>query len=621
MNSRNWRIAYLGVATAVLATAVAAMTGCQNESNEGNATNMNNRTEDYHIAEFGENTYFFTPEDDSAEVATILEEIWQKQEANQFGKDRYQIYFAPGEYDERIETKVGFYTQVSGLGALPTDTKLPSLMVDARWDSVDGNNRATCNFWRGVENLYIGSNTKWAVSQATFMRRVAVDGALYLHDEYGWASGGFLANSHVKLMIDGGSQQQWLSRNNQFKMWNDDNWNLVFSGDTPGCDPEATWPAKAYTSVESTKSMREKPYLTYEEEAFYVHVPKLREESQGPDWTMDFEMGQAVQTGEEDRIPLDAFYIAKPEDTADLLNEQLNAGKHILFTPGIYKLDKALEVREGRILLGTGLASLVPTDGNACIVTDDNPGNTIAGLLFDAGEVESELLVDFGGLVEEETVEEKKQEVDAGSNKPLLADVFFRVGGTPTANPTNVKSCLKISINNTLGDNFWVWRADHGDQVAWNRNTADHGLIVDGDNVQIYALMVEHFQKEQTIWNGDNGYILMYQSELPYDVPNQSEWVRTDVGRNGYPSICVSDGVSTFEGVGIGIYSFHRDAAVEEYNVMEVPDKDGVKVHHICAIMITGNPGISHVLNDVGAPAMTGGAKSIIIDYENGVWK
>ena len=157
--------------------------------------------------------------------------------------------------------------------------------------------------------------------------------------------------------------------------------------------------------------------------------------------------------------------------------------------------------------------------------------------------------------------------------------------------------------------------------MAWNRNTADHGLVVDGDNVQIYALMVEHFQKEQTIWNGDNGYILMYQSELPYDVPNQSEWVRTDVGRNGYPSIYVNDDVSTFEGVGIGIYSFHRDAAVEEYNVMEVPDKDGVKVHHICAIMITGNPGISHVLNDVGAPAMTGGAKSIIIDYENGVWK
>ncbi|MCR5319726.1 MAG: sialidase, partial [Lachnospiraceae bacterium] len=492
---------------------------------------------------------------------------------------------------------------------------------DARWDSVDGNNRATCNFWRGVENLYIGSNTKWAVSQATFMRRVAVDGALYLHDEYGWASGGFLANSHVKLMIDGGSQQQWLSRNNQFKMWNDDNWNLVFSGDTPGCDPEATWPAKAYTSVESTKSMREKPYLAYEEETFYVHVPKLREESQGPDWTMDFEMGQAAQTGEEDRIPLDAFYIAKPEDTADLLNEQLNDGKHIFFTPGIYKLDKALEVREGSILLGTGLASLVPTEGNACIVTDDNPGNTIAGLLFDAGEVESELLVDFGGLVEEETEEEKKQGVDAGSDKPLLADVFFRVGGTPTVNPTKVKSCLKISTNNTLGDNFWIWRADHGDQVAWNRNTADHGLVVDGDNVQIYALMVEHFQKEQTIWNGDNGYILMYQSELPYDVPNQSEWVRTDIGRNGYPSIYVKDDVSSFEGVGIGIYSFHRDAAVEEYNVMEVPDKDGVKVHHICAIMITGNPGISHVLNDVGAPAMTGGAKSIIIDYENGVWK
>lgn len=567
-----------------------------------------NRTENYTSKLFGENTYIFSPEDDPVEVSKILEDLWNRQETSQFGQDRYAVYFMPGNYDESIAVKVGFYTQVAGLGIFPTDTKIASLNCDARWLGDDPNNHnACCNFWRGVENLEIDSNTVWAVSQATFMRRVDIEGALYLHDDYGWCSGGFLSDSKVSLMIDSGSQQQWLSRNNDFKTWMGENWNMVFLGDEDGCDPTGTWPAKAYTSVESTPVVQEKPFLIHDEkEGFMVFVPELRKDATGISWK--------DSNVEGEKIPLSEFYIAKPEtDTAQTLNQALENGKHLLFTPGIYQLDETLKVENAdTIILGMGLASLQPVKGNACIETADVGGIIIAGLLFDAGAIESENLLVVG---------EEGSSNNHSENPICLSDVFFRVGGADAEYAAKVKKCVMINSNDVIGDNFWVWRADHGDNAAWNKNTADNGIIVNGDNVAMYALMVEHFLEYQTIWNGDNGKVVMYQSEMPYDVPSQKEWKSHNGQMNGYASFYVDEAVENFEAWGIGIYSYHRDAVVEAFCAMEIPDKDNVKVHHICAIMITGNPGISHVINDKGDSSYTAGKRSIIVEYANGIQK
>jgi hypothetical protein len=35
---------------------------------------------------------------------------------------------------------------------------------------------------------------------------------------------------------------------------------------------------------------------------------------------------------------------------------------------------------------------------------------------------------------------------------------------------------------------------------------------------------VEHYQKYQVIWNGENGRTIMFLSETPYDPPNQAAW-------------------------------------------------------------------------------------------------
>lgn len=577
---------------------------------------------DYHNELFGENVYLFSPEDDPGEVNRILENIYERQEENQFGGERYAIYFMPGVYEEDIGVNVGFYTQVAGLGELPADTRISGLQCTATWLGDDPNNHnACCNFWRGVENIEIGSNTMWAVSQATFMRRTQIDGALFLHDNYGWCSGGFLADSNTELMTDSGSQQQWLSRNCNWKAWMGSNWNMVFVGIEENKAPEGRWPAIPYTEVEETPVIQEKPFLIYDEEAGYqVFVPKVRENAAGVSW-------QNGVKGE--KIPISEFYVARAgDDTAETMNAALAEGKHLLLTPGIYELEEALAVTNpNTIVLGMGLATLKPVNGNACIETADVTGLIIAGILFDAGETESGQLLVVGDPVDASKEPVKTQEKTAAAGEKndrtfiTLSDLFFRVGGAETKQPAKAKCCVTIHSSNVVGDNFWVWRADHGDMVAWDRNTADTGIVVNGDNVTIYGLMVEHFQKYQTVWNGQNGRVYMYQSEIPYDVPDQAAWKSHDGAVDGYASFCVADEVEQFEAWGLGIYLYNRDTAVDLHSAMEIPDREGVKVHNICTVMLTGYPGMEHVINDSGEAVTAAGERQVICEYENGIQK
>jgi hypothetical protein len=113
----------------------------------------------------------------------------------------------------------------------------------------------------------------------------------------------------------------------------------------------------------------------------------------------------------------------------------------------------------------------------------------------------------------------------------------------------------------------------------------------------------------------------MYQSELPYDVPEQSAWMSKDGTVNGYASFYVDDAVKQFEAWGLGIYSYHRDAVVDEYSAMVVPDTPDVRIHNICTVMITGNPGISHVINDSGDAAVNASDRPVILEYADGIQK
>lgn len=547
---------------------------------------------------FGENVYVFSPEDEPAEVQDKIDKVYSKQERNQFGKDRYSILFMPGEYDSSIEINVGYYTTVAGLGVVPTDTDIEKLWCNADWM----NHNATCNFWRGAENFSVNQFTMWATSQAVSLRRMNFNNDIVLSDGEGWSSGGFMADCILAGTVYSGSQQQWLSRNNSWRYWEGGVWNMVFVGIDENRIPRGNWPSQPYTRVQTTEKVQEKPFLMYDEkEGFGLFIPEIRTDAVGVSW----ENG-ATGTFKG----LNQFHIAYPDtDDASTINAALKAGKHILFTPGIYEFDETIKVENpDTIIYGMGLATLVATDGNIVIETADVSGIKMCGLIFEAGNKESETLLRIGN--------EKTEQAHA-DNPVALSDLYFRVGGSGSY-IGKVESCVTINTNDIIGDNFWVWRADHGANVAWDTNTARNGIIINGDNVIMYGLFVEHFQEYQTIWNGNGGKLYFYQSEIPYDIPNQKAFMSHDGTVNGYSSYKVSDDVISHEAWGIGIYSYNRDAVIDINSAAEVPDVEGVKVHNICSVVLNGNPGISHVINNSGNSVSHAGNIAKIMEYENG---
>ena len=524
--------------------------------------------------------------------------MYKKQESNQFGDERYALLFKSGKYDKSLSVKVGFYTQVSGLGIEPTDTNINQLWVDAKWMGTN----ATCNFWRSAENFSINKYCMWANSQAVSLRRVNSSDGIVLSDGEGWSSGGFIADSKFAGTVSSGSQQQYLCRNNQWNNWENGVWNMVFVGGETYSNPSGEWPYAPYTVVEESPVVQEKPYICYDNDKGYgVMVPKLCKNAQGISW-------ENGVTGTF--YSLNTFYIANPDkDNSKTLNKALADGKNILFTPGIYNIEETLKVtKKDTIIYGMGLATLEASKGNVVMNVSDEDGIKVCGLLFDAGEKESTTLLLVG---------DKKTKVSHANNPLSFSDVYFRVGGGKNAG--KVKNCVTINSNNVIGDNFWVWRADHSTNVGWDVNTATNGIIINGDNVTMYGLFVEHFKEYQTIWNGENGKLFFYQSELPYDVPRQKAYKTHNGKVNGYASIKVADSVKKLESYGIGVYCYNRDSDIDITSAVEVPDRKGVKLHNTCTVKLNGQGQISHIINKSGTATENLGDACRIREYENGI--
>jgi hypothetical protein len=187
------------------------------------------------LLNFGLNVIIFDPNMSPANIQSKVDSIFQIQETNQFGPERYALFFKPGTYE--VNVQVGFYTTVHGLGETPDAvTIIGGVTVTAAWFHAN----ATQNFWRAVENLAIiptvfGSNAMWATSQATWLRRVHFRGSLWLFDWItpgnNWSSGGFVADSVIDTSVISGSQQQYLTRNCELTDWEGQVWNMVFVGD------------------------------------------------------------------------------------------------------------------------------------------------------------------------------------------------------------------------------------------------------------------------------------------------------------------------------------------------------------------------------------------------------
>ncbi|GAA3442878.1 discoidin domain-containing protein [Planomonospora venezuelensis] len=529
--------------------------------------------------DLGPNVKVFDPSMPAAAVQAQITEIFKEQESAQFGLGRYALMFKPGSYDVNVDT--GFYTSVYGLGRNPGDVTVKGVSVDAGW--FGGN--ATQNFWRSTENLsvapYDGTN-RWAVSQAAPFRRMHIKGALNLAPSgYGWASGGYIADSKIDGQVGPYSQQQWYTRDSTIGGWTNSVWNMTFSG-VQGA-PATGFPEPRYTTLDTTPVSREKPYLYLDGDAYKVLVPAKRTNARGISWANGPTPGTSV--------PLTDFYVAKPGVTAATLNRALAQGLHLLFTPGIYHLDKTIEVnRADTVVMGLGLATLVPQGGVTAMKVADVDGVKLAGFLIDAGPVNSPTLLEIG---------RQGAHTDHSANPVTVQDVFIRVGGQFAGKAT---TGLVVHSDDTIIDHTWIWRADHGDGVGWTVNTSDYGMRVYGDDVLATGLFVEHFQKYNVEWFGERGKTIFFQNELPYDPPNQAAFMNGSV--KGWAAYKVADSVNVHEGWGMGSYCvFTSDPTIEVDRGFEAPVKPGVKFHSLLVVSLGGKGRYNHVINDTGDPA------------------
>ena len=563
--------------------------------------------------DFGPSVLVFDPSMPQSAIQTAVDSVASQQVDSEFGTGRFALLFKPGTYGSAAHPlifQVGYYTTVAGLGLNPTDVVINGAIDVFNRCNSDGCFALT-NFWRSLSNLTINvtlprnapayspgppgpeaagclnTNDLFAVSQAAPIRRLNVNGFFSFMDYCGpkdFASGGFVADSQLHGVLNG-SQQQWITRNSKIDFWTNAVWNQVFLGVVGA--PGQSFPNPTYTTITASPVTREAPYLYVDAAGKYnVFVPAVQHNSRGASWAGGATPGTSM--------PIDRFFIAGPNDPVSRINQQLSSGHGVVFTPGIYHLGESIKVkRPDTVVLGLGMATLIPDDGNVAMEVASEPGVLLSGLIFEAGAQRSDFLLKFGSNHETKS--------DDAADMSGLYDVFFRIGGDA---PGKVGTALEVDASNVILDDIWSWRADHGAGVGWTVNTADTGVVVNGDNVTAYGLFVEHYQKFNVIWNGNDGTDIFFQNELPYDVPSQAAWMEAP-GVDGYAAFKVADSVTSFTGYGMGSYSFFNQGIdIFADHAFEVPATlPAGSLHDLLTIFLDpshGKGGILHVVNGTG---------------------
>ncbi|MFD3971914.1 discoidin domain-containing protein [Streptomyces cyaneofuscatus] len=536
--------------------------------------------------DLGPNVHVFDPS--TPNIQAKLDEVFDQQEASHFGNGRHQFLFKPGTYNN-LNAEIGFYTSISGLGLKPDDTTINGdVTVDAGWF----NGNATQNFWRSAENLAVnpvsGTN-RWAVSQAASFRRMHVKGGLNLAPNgYGWASGGYIADSKIDGQVGNYSQQQWYTRESSIGGWSNSVWNQTFSG-VEGA-PATSFPEPRYTTLQTTPISREKPFLYLDGNTYKVFVPAKRTNARGVSWN---------GTPQGTSIDLNQFYVVKPGATAATINQALSQGLNLLFTPGIYHVDQTINVnRANTVVLGLGLATIIPDNGVTAMKVADVDGVKLAGFLIDAGTVNSPTLLELGP---------QNSSADHSANPTSIQDVYVRIGGAGAGKAT---TSIVVNSDDVIIDHTWVWRADHGEGVGWETNRADYGVRVYGDDVLATGLFVEHFNKYDVEWYGERGRTIFYQNEKAYDAPNQAAIQNGDT--KGFAAYRVDDSVDVHEGWGMGSYcNYNVDPTIRQDHGFKAPVKPGVKFHSLLVVSLGGMGHYNHVINSTGASTVPAGTSTV----------
>lgn len=571
----------------------------------------------------------FGPEDQdiSNRIEQMTNDLNDVEEGH-FSDRRLAILFKPGEY-RGVTVKVGYYTQVLGLGLRADDVAFketdkgvwcPAMGAIPNPGSLDA-------FWRSVENFRTEARDgmMWAVSQAAPMRRVHVTGNLHLYHPGAWASGGFMADVSVDGETQMGTQQQWMSRNCDLGTPDHETmggqWNQVFVGCTevPAARfPFGDDPSAGISNIPATPVIAEKPFITIDNDGkYWLHIPPVRWLSVGSDASHT-----PMETGAES-VPFSNVFVANVENHGNgvAIQAKLDAGLHVVLAPGVFHLTTTLTLRKpGQVLLGIGMATLhPPSNGDPCVrVAPAVPNVRVAGLMLGATHVD--VHDDVTSLLEWGI--EGTEDAGDSQNPGIMSDIFARVGGPDMDRQVAVDRMVRVHSGNVVGDNLWLWRADHAlldpneppqpidddkrfeyHLTVQNEYFSEAGLEVIGNDVTMYGLFVEHTLGDMTQWRGERGRVFFYQSELPYDVSQES------FGARGHAGYMVADHVRSHEAHGVGVYTYFRDNHVMVDSAIRAPEREGVVFYNIFTRFLNGMGGIRHVLNGRGGTATIQGTR------------
>jgi hypothetical protein len=506
---------------------------------------------------------------------------------------------------------------VAGLGFTPQDTVVNGAIdvFNNLCTAGTSNCNSDDNFWRSLSDLTLNvhlpgsppayappaqdpfgagcDNTAemWSASQAAPIRRAIINGSVVFQDycaNNNFASGGFIADSKVSGSLDFFGNQQYLVRNSAIggaAGCPNGLWNMVYSGVQGAPSPVFTGQCQQNTVLPASPVTEEEPFLYTDGHGNYnVFVPAIQRDSSGPSWASGSQAGTS--------IPLSRFFVASPGMPGAAITAALALGRNLILTPGIYDLDQPIVISHpGTVVLGLGLATLVPQHGNAAMIVVPDTGVKLSGMIIDAGPVSSPVLLSVG-----------TPGPGSKTDPDLIQDVFFRIGGAETT-PVSATVSLLDNAGNSIIDDVWAWRADHGNDVGWTANTGATGLVVTGNDVTAYGLAVEHYQKTEVIWSGQGGTEVFFQNELPYDPPSQQAWMSAPA-QDGYPAFSVAGNVSTFQGYGMGSYVvfIQTTATLHDAMAFQAPKTAGVRFHDIFGVWIAGSGGLDSLVNGTGGP-------------------
>ena len=393
-----------------------------------------------------------------------------------------------------------------------------------------------------------------------------------------------------------------------------------------------------FVSVADTPVIAEKPFISCDAgDAYALNIPPILSSAVGPKFAVAGQTSKLL-SGSEVYVTWPVGYsdydsstpVVVGKDTADTMQKALDLGKDLIITPGIYYLDHPLRVKHSnQVILSIGMATLIaPPSGEPCIqVLKGLTGVRLAGLFLEANVVTQfagSKLLHWGCDRVSEDPELDKSKVPSKENPSgFIYDLFCRVGGSNPDPRVGVETIVQIDSDWVIGDNLWLWRADHSSikpvnfptvsknfyQTVWGEYPCDTGLRVTGNNVSIYGLAVEHTNKDNVQWTGNNGKVYFFQNELPYDA-------KSDFASQGYAAYRV-DGLKTpnftHTAYATGVYSNFRDHEVVVPTGIVVDGENDSSINFINSFTVYlpsaapfmggGNSSIEHVINQLGTAA------------------